>query len=261
MMISSNLCSWPWPAVLAHRCGGALAPENTLVGLDMCMLTGCRGVEFDVMLSGDRTPVLIHDETLERTTNGGGPVGETPDTLLALIDAGSKHHRAFAGEPLPFLHVAAARLIGLGLAVNVEIKPARGAEALTGEIVARMAAELWREARVPPLLSSFSEQALSAAATAAPELPRGLLVDQVPSDWLARCERVGAIALHANGHRLDETMVRAIKAAGYRVLAYTVNEPSQAQRLFQWGVDCIVTDRPDRVFEPVASAGRARSLS
>lgn len=255
MTTSSSLCHWPWPAVLAHRCGGALAPENTLVGLDLCLLAGCRGIEFDVMLSGDGTPILIHDETLERTTNGAGPVGEIPDTLIALLDAGSKHHRAFAGEPVPFLRGAAARIQALNLAANVEIKPASGAETLTGEVVSRLAAELWRGQRVPPLLSSFSEAALDAAAVVAPELPRGLLVDRLPGDWLARCERVGAISLHANGHYLDQATVKAVREAGYRLLAYTVNEPSHAARLFQWGVDCVVTDRPDRVFEPVARTG------
>lgn len=251
MTASNCLADWPWPAVLAHRCGGALAPENTLCGLDLCLLTGCRGVEFDVMLSGDGSPILIHDDTLDRTTNGAGQVCQTPDTLLALLDAGSRHHPAFAGEAVPFFRAAAARLQALGLAANVEIKPSPGIEALTGEVVARMAAELWRGQPLPPLLSSFSEEALDAAAVVAPELPRGLLVGRVPTDWQARCERVGAIALHANGHHLDEPTARKVREAGYRLAAYTINEPAHAHRLFQWGVDCVITDRPDRIFEPL----------
>lgn len=255
MTASTRLADWPWPKVLAHRCGGALAPENTLCGLDLCLLTGCRGVEFDVMLSGDETPVLIHDDSLERTTNGSGQVCQTPDTLLALLDAGSKHHSAFAGEPLPFFRAAALRLQALGLAANVEIKPSPGLEAQTGEVVARVAAEAWRDKALPPLLSSFSEVALDAAAVVAPELPRGLLVDRVPSDWQARCERVGAIALHVNGHHLDELAARKIREAGYRLAVYTINEPAHAHRLFQWGVDCVITDRPDRIFDPLGVPG------
>lgn len=247
MTTSAQLPAWPWPAVMAHRCGGALAPENTLVGMALAAQLGCKGVEFDVMLSADGSPVLIHDETLDRTTNGVGRVCESPDTVLTLVDAGMRHHRAFAGEPLPFLDTAIERLRSLELMANVEIKPATGFERQTGEVVARAALAAWYDQRIPPLLSSFSEEALLAAAQVAPELPRGLLVDRVPQDWLARCERVGAIALHANCHCLDEATASAIKSAGYRLVVYTDNDPVHAQRLRGWGVDTVITDRPDRV--------------
>ncbi|MCC7269211.1 MAG: glycerophosphodiester phosphodiesterase, partial [Rhodocyclaceae bacterium] len=92
---------WPHPRLIAHRCGGALAPENTLAGLRKAFELGYRAVEFDVMLSGDGTPVLIHDETLERTTDGRGRVADTSDAELARLDAGSWRGAQFAGEPLP----------------------------------------------------------------------------------------------------------------------------------------------------------------
>ncbi|HRC61180.1 MAG TPA: glycerophosphodiester phosphodiesterase family protein, partial [Candidatus Propionivibrio aalborgensis] len=83
---------WTLPRVFAHRCGGALAPENTLAGLRMAAAMGCRAVEFDVMLSADSSPWLIHDETLERTTNGAGRVCDTSDDALRKLDAGSYQH-------------------------------------------------------------------------------------------------------------------------------------------------------------------------
>ncbi|NMG76264.1 glycerophosphodiester phosphodiesterase [Aromatoleum diolicum] len=237
---------WPLPAVLAHRCGGTLAPENTLAGLDAALGNACGGVEFDVMLSGSGSPVLIHDETLERTTNGRGPVADTPDEILRALDAGAWFDRRFAGEPLPTLEAAAARCKALGLAVNLEIKPSEGAEEATAEVVVRRARELWAGAS-ELLLSSFSERALEVAATLAPELRRGLLVSAIPKDWQMRCRRLGVVALHVAHKHLDATNVAAVRDAGLWVVAYTVNDPLRARTLFEWGVDCVITDRPDIV--------------
>src|SRR6266568_1778923 len=80
---------WPYPRVVAHRGGGALAPENTLAGIRKAAATGFGGVEFDVMLSADKVPLLIHDETLERTTDGRGAVSAAPYAKLAGLDAGA----------------------------------------------------------------------------------------------------------------------------------------------------------------------------
>ena len=130
---------WPLPRWFAHRGGGSLAPENTLAGIRLAAGLGFKAVEFDVMLSGDGTPVLIHDETLERTTNGRGLVCDTPDAVLFALDAGQ-------GERIPRFVEAAALCRQLGLLANVEIKPASGHEERTAEVVARLGAELWRGA-------------------------------------------------------------------------------------------------------------------
>jgi len=241
---------WPLARVLAHRCGGALAPENTLAGLAAAAACGCGGVEFDVMLSADGSPVLIHDETLERTTNGRGKVADTRDEALRRLDAGAWFDPRFAGEPVPFLDACARRCRALGLSVNLEIKPAAGHEEATARIAAAQASRLWAGAAHAPLLSSFSERALEIAAEVAPLLPRGLLVEAVPHDWLARCRRVGAVALHAEATRLDRASIAAVRAAGLWVATYTVNDAARAALLFEWGVDCVITDRPDLIRAP-----------
>lgn len=241
---------WPLAPVLAHRCGGALAPENTLAGLAAAAALGCGGVEFDVMLSGSGSPLLIHDETLERTTDGRGCVAETSDDRLKQLDAGRWFGEAFAGERIPMLNEAAGRCIALGLSVNLEIKPSRGTDAVTGRVVASVASALWAGGNVPPLLSSFSVDALRAAAKAAPRLQRGLLVKQVPADWLERCRSVGAVALHVDARYLSHDAVAELRGSGLRVATYTVNDPARAQELFAWGVNCVITDRPDLVQAP-----------
>ncbi len=230
-----------YPRIIAHRCGGALTPENTLVGLRLAARLGCRGVEFDAMLAADGVPVLIHDETLERTTSGRGRVAETDSAQLTRLDAGSRHHAAFAAEPLPTLDETLRLCAALGLWANVEIKPSAGREAETGRIVARHAAA----AGCPGVLSSFSPEALHAAAAEAPELPRALLVQTIPTDWRERMAGLGAIALHSAARGLTAGMAGAVRAAGFPLACYTVNRREDAERLFAMGVSAVFTDRPD----------------
>ncbi len=240
---------WPWPRVIAHRGGGKFAPENTLAALRKGHELGFRGVEFDVMLAADAVPVLIHDETLERTTSGRGHVAATPAAVLATLDAGSWFDARYRDETVPLFAEAARLCVSLGLWANIEIKPAAGQEMATGRIAATMAAQLWAQAppALMPLLSSFSETALAAARSAAPQLPRGLLLDAVPNDWHARMTKLDCVSLHCNQATLDERTAQDIMEAGYGLATWTVNDPDAARRLFAWGVDAVFTDRLDLI--------------
>ena len=237
---------WQLPRVFAHRCGGALAPENTLTGLRLAAQLGCRAVEFDVMLSADGSPWLIHDETVDRTTDGCGRVCEMSDIDLARLDAGARHHAGLGATPLPTLKAAAAMCCELGLMVNVEIKPAGGLEQETGEVVAQQVLELWRDAPLP-LVSSFSETALLAARRLAPALPLGALWERPPADWRQRVAALGAFSLHCAAHALSGAVLAEARAAGIPVLCYTVNDPLEAEALFRRGVTAVFSDRIDRI--------------
>ena len=226
------------PRWFAHRGGGSLAPENTLAGIRLAARMGFKAVEFDVMLSGDGTPVLIHDETLERTTNGRGHVCDTPDAVLFALDAGQ-------GERIPRFTEAAALCRQLGLLANVEIKPASGHEQRTAEVVSCLSAELWRGAEQPPLLSSFSLEALAVARDLAPAIPRGRLYEAPPADWQAELQRLQAYSLHCDGELLSDAVLTEARAAGIPVLCYTVNAEKQAEMLFARGVSSLFTDRLD----------------
>ncbi len=240
------------PRWFAHRGGGSLAPENTLAGIRLAARLGFKAVEFDVMLSGDGTPVLIHDETLERTTNGVGRVCDTPDRTLFALDAGQ-------GERIPRFTEAAALCRELGLLANVEIKPTVGQEVETAERVARLTVELWQGATVQPLISSFSLSALEVARDLAPDIARGVLFETVPADWLAEIKRLQAFALHCDADLLgDEVLVEA-RARAIPVLCYTVNSENRAKSLFERGVCSLFTDRLD-LFSPSATADPALRL-
>ena len=238
---------WPYPRVIAHRGGGTLAPENTLGAIRYAAALGFRGVEFDVMLAGDATPVLIHDETLERTTSGRGSVPATAYARIEKFDAGAWHSEPFRGERVPTFVAAANLCRELGVWANVEIKPAKGYETQTGRAVGQLTLDLWRGATLPPVVSSFSMDALAAAKEVAPSLRRGMLVGKIPPDWQARMEKLQCVALHCNYRELTRELADAIHAAGYAVLCWTVNDPNDARRLFEWGVDCVVTDRLDLI--------------
>lgn len=230
-----------YPRIIAHRCGGALAPENTLAGLRLAARLGCHGVEFDAMLTADGVPVLMHDLTLQRTTSGRGRVARLYSAQFARLDAGARHHPAFADEPAPTLAAALELCAALGLWANVEIKPPGGREAETGRVVARQVAALpgrW-------LLSSFSPEAMSAAAEAATHVPRALLVGRIPSDWPERMAAAGALALHASARTVTAAGIRAVRDAGFPLACYTVNRRDDAEHLFALGVSAVFTDRPD----------------
>jgi glycerophosphoryl diester phosphodiesterase len=238
---------WPYPDLVAHRGAGRLAPENTLAAIRLGASLGHTMFEFDVKLTADGKPVLLHDATLERTTDGTGPAGMRTLAEIAQLDAGSWHSATFAGEPVPTFGNVARWLRANRLMANVEIKPSPGREAETGALVAIAAAIAWRDVEVPPLLSSFSETALQAARDVVPGLPRALLLGARPDDWLARCLRSGCVAVDADHRALDASVVARAHGAGLRVLTYTVDEPDRVLTLRAWGVDAVITDAVDRL--------------
>ncbi len=237
---------WPYPRLFAHRGGGTLAPENTMAGMQEAQARGYQAVEFDVKLSRDNVPMLMHDDTLERTTSGSGLFKHLSSAELKQLDAGSWKGPMWAGERIPALDAVMAFLCGQHMTANIEVKPCVGRDEETGRIVAQAAAKLgstWP----PPLLSSFSVAALRAAAHAAPTLPRALLVEQCSTEQLALAVELGCVSLHCAWHDVTPEIVHAAHSCGLRLMAYTVNDADVACRLFQLGLDGIFTDALDRM--------------
>lgn len=199
------------------------------------------------MLAADATPILMHDETLERTTSGSGAIAATAYSAMQKLDAGSWFSPRYAGEPVPSFERAGRLCIELGLWANIEIKPSAGFEAETGTAVALLARELWRGTPVQPLLSSFQPPALAAAMEAAAELPRGALATRIPPAWQARMQELDCVSLHCDYRELAPQQARAVRDAGCWLLCYTVNDAKIARVLFDWGVDAIITDRLDLI--------------
>jgi glycerophosphoryl diester phosphodiesterase len=243
---------WPMPFWIAHRGAGKLAPENTLAAFREGARHGYRAFECDVKLSADGVPFLLHDATLNRTTPERGVAGERPWSELSRIDAGAKHSRAYAGEPIPSLDALARYVIANRFALNIEIKPTPGQAELTGQVVGREVLRLWAGAGRPlPLFSSFEPQALAGARETAPDVPRGLLVDTLWDGWLQAAQALQCQAVITNYALMNPALVEQLHAAGLKALVYTVNDPASAQWLIGNGVDGIITDAVDR-FSPAA---------
>jgi len=243
--------AWPYPRWIAHRGAGKLAPENTLAAFRLGASHGYRMFECDVKLSADGVPFLLHDATLDRTSNGQGLAAELSWDELSRLDAGSWHSPAYAGEPLASLEAVAHYCLDNALALNIEIKPTPGSESLTGTVVANAAARLWADAPQDslPLLSSFQADALEAARVAQVHLPRGLLLNTLQAGWLENALKLGCVAVVCNYTQWDALSVQQAQSAGLKVLGYTVNEASAALRLRALGTDGIITDRVD-LFSP-----------
>jgi glycerophosphoryl diester phosphodiesterase len=244
---------WIYPTTLAHRGGGKLAPENTIAALRCGLTHGYRAVEFDVMLSRDGVPVVMHDPYLGRTVAGSGNVFDYDAAELVQLDAGSWFGAAFAGEPVPLFTQFVAFCKEHGIWMNIEIKPAPGFEEQTGTVVATLTRvlfglEIAQDApQALPLLSSFSTVALAAAQQAAPDLARALLVDTLNGDWLAQARALQAVAIHTNHRHLTQAGAAAVKAAGFGLFCYTVNDAARASEIMAWGVDGLCTDRIDLI--------------
>lgn len=250
---------WPYPRVIAHRGGGALGPENTIAAIEVGRGHGFRAVEVDAMLARDDVPVLMHDPTVDRTTDGKGPVRALTAAELQRLDAGGCFGAAYRGERVPTLAAAIRHCRAHGVWIDIEIKPGHGDARRTGAVVARTAVELYADCVRPggdcaesidpraPLLSSFSREALAAARETAPDLPRGWITSRVPQDWRAQLAAPGCVALHTNHRNLTRAVARAIKDAGYWLFCYTVDDPARARQILDWGVDALCTGRIDLI--------------
>ena len=243
------------PRLIGHRGAARHAPENTLAGMRTAALQGALWVELDVKITADGVPILFHDDDLDRTTNGRGPVAQMDFTGLRRLDAGYWFGRNFRMERIPTLAEALQAAIALDIGLNLEIKPCPGRDEQTAGIALSMALSLWPADRPPPLISSFSVTALEMARQVAPHWPRGYLMDEVPDDWAAIADRLDVRTININAARQTADSIATYAATGRPVLAYTVNEAEQARRLFAWGVTGIFTDTPQRLFQGLTGKG------
>ena len=235
------------PPIIGHRGSADIAPENTLAGIRRAHAEGATWVEFDVKLTADDVPILMHDDRLDRTTDGKGKVASSTLDEIQALDAGSWFAPAFAGERVPTLQTALTLCIGLGLGVNVELKPCPGRARETAEIALRTLADSWPENRdLPlPLISSFDQQALASAQALSPNLPRGCLMTRVQSSWQSRFESLACRTLNVSNRWIRQKHIDAARDRGIPVLVYTVNDPARAVALWEMGVTSIFTDRVD----------------
>jgi glycerophosphoryl diester phosphodiesterase len=234
---------WKLPRLIAHRGASIEAPENTLAAIARAADRGAGCVELDVAISADGVPVILHDDTLDRTTDGTGPVVDQPYPALADLDAGSWFSTDFKGEPLPTLAAEAALILDRRIALNLEIKPPPGHDRQTAERTIAILSACW-PSYGNLLLSSFSVEALEVARNLAPHWPRGLITGPPPANWRDIMSSLECASLHCDAPSVTPSLVAEVHEAGYRLLVWTVNHVERARKLFALGVDGIITDDP-----------------
>jgi len=245
------------PPVIGHRGAAGCAPENTLAGLRKAKELGCRWAEFDVRLTADGQLILLHDERLDRTTNGRGKAVLMPLAAVRRYDAGCRFGDAFRGERVPTLAEAVGVLGEMGIGANIELKAARGRAAQTGAAAAALISRMWPSHLPAPLISSFLQEALAAVRACAPSIARGLLFRSVPRDWHIHAQKLGCATIHADHRCLHPAIVAEIRDAGYPLLTYTVNDAARAVRLISWGVTSVFSDVPYIICAAMSAARQA----
>ncbi|NCD19832.1 MAG: glycerophosphoryl diester phosphodiesterase [Actinobacteria bacterium] len=233
------------PRVIAHRGMSTLAPENTLAAFRLCAAHGVRWFEFDCDLLADGTVVVIHDDTLDRTTDARGGYHALVAADLERIDAGSWFSGEFTGERLPTLPQVIALMNELGLDANLEIKSSGAGAAHARRLVAAVARDL--ESLAPArevLVSSFNPVLLGEFHRLAPQWPVACLFEDRwwAGMWGPIADLLDAAAIHPELEGLSEKRVRRIRESGRDVNVWTVNSEGMARKLFGWGVSGVFTD-------------------
>ncbi|HSJ55392.1 MAG TPA: glycerophosphodiester phosphodiesterase family protein [Anaerolineae bacterium] len=244
------------PLNLAHKGASHEAPGNTLAAFLLARELGADGVELDVQLSRDGTPVVIHDATVEATTDGHGRVRAMTLAELKALDAGSWFDPVYAGQRIPTLQEVVDAL-GPGLLINIELKTVSGKDDGLASAVVRLVEENHLLDRV--VISSFNPLALWRVRRLNPWIPVGMLYcDGLPfflsRPWLRHLVRPEA--LHPDWTLVDDGLVRWARKRGYRVHTWTVDDPGKMWQLVEAGVDLIITNRPD-LLRQVLEAGPA----
>lgn len=231
--------------VIAHRGASGTRPENTQLALQHAIDLGAQCVEIDVSISADGVPFVHHDDTLDRCTNGSGYLCAHSSEALDLLDA-ARLWPDFSPEPLPRLDSVLALLQQHNTGLNLEIKPTPGLDHETTEAICDCLQHHWTSS-APLVLSSFSRRSLDRARQLQPDWARAWIVCAVPNDWEAQLDELACRNLHCAGELLSEHQVKAIKASGRGVYCFTVNDPQDAERLKNMGVDGVFTDYPERL--------------
>lgn len=235
------------PFVIGHRGACGHAPENTLPSIERAAGLGARWIEIDVKLSADGVPFLMHDDRLERTTDGDGLVSDLAWAALSRLDAGSWFDPAFEGTQLLSLEEAIGHIDAMGLGLNVELKPCPGREDETAEIACRVLADAWPASLPKPIISSFDAATLMGVRTHLPDAALAMLFDEVPDNWAEVCQGLGTNVAHIWHEVIAENSLRAMLDAGFTVRSFTVNQRTRAAELLDMGLVGVFTDFPERM--------------
>jgi glycerophosphoryl diester phosphodiesterase len=242
------------PQIFAHRGGCALGPENTLAAFDLGLEAGADGLELDVHLSADGVPVVHHDVTLDRTTSLSGPLAARTAAELARVDAGCRYSRdgrlpfREQGVGIPSLREVLERYRGVPIVIEMKVNSAEMGEAVAHEVRRADAIERVCLAGYGARSAAAARASIPGIATSATHPEVRLAVYRGLAGWPVRHAAYGAYQVpERNGliRIVSPRFIRDAHAAGFKVQPWTIDEEPDMRRLLEWGVDGLITNRPD----------------
>ena len=233
------------PPIICHRGGCAYAPENTLVALDIANKHHATFIETDIALTADQQVICLHDDTVDRTTDGQGAIHQLSLADVQRLDAGTWFDPHFREEKIPTLEAMLQRTKVLNFGINIELKPSGTLASVLVEHCLRVVEKVWNADLCPVLFSSSCVNTLAELRKQAPEAYLALLFEQWAPSWEQQADKLEVVTIHLNHQCLNGKRIAEIKTTGRKVLAYTVNAYQQAKDLFDMGVDSLFSDYPD----------------
>lgn len=244
--------------IIAHRGASQVAPENTIAAFRKALEQGVNWVEFDVSLLGDETPVIHHDDLLDRCTTGTGALRGIINEDLAAIRAGKLHGTAYAEEKIPTLDEALDLFAETGMSANLEMKPHDGPEGTLASVVhAALGARDWTTDRI--IVSSFDHGELAALRAKMPEIALAALWVEPPKDFRNVLTEMKAAAIHLHYPHLSQSLLQEATSYGFDVRVYTVNQTKVMAPFRTLGLTSVITDHPPMFLEDPGWADWAKS--
>ncbi len=237
------------PPVIAHRGVPLRAPENTMPSFEAALKAGVKWLEADIKLTADGIPVLLHDETLDRTTNGQGPLAAMGWEDVQKLDAGSWFSPAYKGTRLPAFAELVSFICKENLRLFLELKPCPGRMQATAMVTLIEASKLWPENRPPPVVSSFDIDSLMLAGQLHPDWPRALFLHDWRPDWMEMAAATKTMAVAMKEETLTPERLNSLRGSALPILAYTVNDPARAQELLKNGVTAVFSDDAEAILK------------
>ncbi|MDQ6692801.1 MAG: glycerophosphodiester phosphodiesterase [Chloroflexota bacterium] len=231
------------PVLIAHRGGAAEAPENTLASFRHAIGLGCKLVELDVQMTSDGELVVIHDESVDRTTNGHGAVQSMSFAELRTLDAGVKFSESFRGEKIPTLREVLELCTDTGVGVVVELKATDLNPGIDEKVVA-LIGEMWLRGAENIWCISFYHDTIRRIRALDSTLPLGYLYMPDVQDFSEADDIVQAVCPYYRSALAHPEQVDAAHKSGKFVFVYTVNSQDEMNMLAEIGVDGLVSDTP-----------------
>lgn len=242
-----TLTSLPGPSrdeVQAHRGASAIAPENTIAAFRAAAEAGAKWVELDVAFSADNRLIVIHDDSVDRTSSGKGSLGALSQAEIGALDGGAWFDPRFAGERIPTLAETIAALGEFGLSANVEIKQHAHHKSLDQLVRAVQADISRRSADTKIMISSFDAQCLKAMHQLEPDLEMAMLWVQAPEDWEQQLAAIPATTIHMHYKAVSIGLLEHMRERGIKVRVWTCNDPMQLVSFWHAGLTGVITDNP-----------------